>query len=193
MSIKRPGPERVNDLNLLTLRLKTDHPVFLEPKVEPHPQLAAVLVIFFRKKGRTHVLLAKRASGLKKHAGEISFPGGVYEEEDGNLLSTALRETREEIQLEIEESAVFSRLPTVKTLTEFTIAPFVTIQENLPPYKRNPDEVQEVLEAPFVSLLATRQLHVGYDPSMEMFEYWHGANRIWGATARILHRIAMIC
>lgn len=181
------------NLKLLALQLKADYPIFREPVLESHPQLAATMVIFFLKNGKDCVLLLRRAAGLSNHAGEISFPGGIYEEKDGDLLTTAIRETQEEVGLQIEERSVIARLPTVKTLTEFVISPFVTILETLPALKINAGEVEEVLEVSLVSLLATQQRDIGYSPSMEMYEYCHGSNRIWGATARILHRIAAIC
>ena len=60
-----------------------------------------------------------RSKQLKIHPGEMSFPGGRYEEEDGNLLSTALRETREEIGLDLNGVLVNATLPVVTTLTGY--------------------------------------------------------------------------
>ncbi len=178
------------DLSLLTSRLKSDFPVHLEKSVEAHPQTAAVLVLLYRRHGRPHVLLIKRAAGLPAHAGEIAFPGGVFQEEDETLLNTALRETQEEVGLELDPTALFGRLPTVQTLTEFQVSPFVAWLDDLPPLKANPEEVEAIIEAPLVPLLATQQRDVGYRRDMDMWVYLHGPHRVWGATARILHQLA---
>ena len=181
------------DLNLLATRLKTDYPVVHDTEIKADPSLAAVLVPLFCKEGVVHVLLIKRAGELRNHPGEISFPGGKYDEADGNFLTTALRETREELDLEIDISSVVSRLPDVDTLTGFVVSPFVAILENLPPCKRNPDEVDQILEAPLEPLLATQERDTQHKASMDMVIFQHGPHRIWGATAKILRRISTIC
>lgn len=180
------------DLTFFIHRLETEFPIVHEP-VEEHPQTAAVLVILFRKFGKEHVLLIKRAENLRMHAGEISFPGGVFETEDETLLQTALRETQEELNLEIEESQVIGRLTTVTTRTEFQVTPYVAVVDTLPPYKINRREVAEAIEAPLVTLLSTHHRDVGYSGPREMVAYFHKKHRVWGATARILHEIGRLC
>ena len=117
----------------------------------------------------------------------------MYEEADGDLLTTALRETQEELDLKIPESSILSRLPDVETLTGFVVSPFVAILENLPVCKLNLDEVEDILEAPLEPLLATQQKDVRHKSSMDMVIFQHGPHRVWGATASILRRISMFC
>ncbi len=181
------------NLHFLATRLKSEYPVNHDSGAESHPSLAAVLVMLFPQNDRTHVLLIKRAEGLRNHPGEISFPGGKYDEVDGNLLTTALRETHEELDLAIDESSVLSRLPDVETLTGFVVSPFVAILKNMPPCKRNPAEVEVVLEAPLKPLLATQERDTRHAVEMDMVIFQHGKHRVWGATARILRMISMIC
>lgn len=171
-------------------RLVSEHPVEIENSVTPHPQLAAVLVTLFHKSGKPHVLLIRRSGNLRSHAGEISFPGGVYENADESLLNTALRETHEEVGLELQEENVVGRLPTVFTLTEFNVSPFLTFQVSLPRLKPNPGEVDEIIEAPLAPLFSTMQRDVGFRPEQDMWECWFREHRIWGATARILRHIS---
>ena len=171
-------------------RLVSDHPVEVEDTVVPHPQLAAVLVTLFHKSGKPHVLLIRRSGNLRTHAGEISFPGGVYEEPDETLLNTALRETHEEVGLELPPESVVGRLPTVFTLTEFKVSPFLTFQVSLPRLKPNPGEVDEIIEAPLTPLFSTLQRDIGFKPEEDMWECWYREHRVWGATARILRHIA---
>jgi 8-oxo-dGTP pyrophosphatase MutT (NUDIX family) len=176
------------DLNLLAERLKAEYPV---PKASPpeNKKSSAVLVVLYLRHRQPHVLLIQRSDQLRRHAGEISFPGGFFEEPDGTLLTTALRETREELDLDIPASQVLGLLPEVQTLTGFTISPFITILDQLPPYRKNPDEVQKVLEIPLLPLLSTHHCEMGYSPRKQMVAYWHLEHRVWGATAKVLHQI----
>ncbi len=178
-------------MNLLILqtRIQQEFPVQRET-VEFHPQRAAVLVILYPKFNGTNILMMKRATHLRNHAGEISFPGGVYQEEDGDLLMTALRETEEELNLEVGESDVIGRLDRVNTLTGFEVTPYIAFLDDNPVFEGSRDEVAEVLEIPLAPLLATQRRDVGYKPSDEMYVFWFQEHKIWGATARILHQIA---
>ena len=179
---------RIMNLNLLSDRLKTEYPV-PEALLPENNKSAAVLVILYPRLGQPHVLLSQRSQDLRLHAGEISFPGGTYEEQDGNLLTTALRETREELALDIPPTQVLGLLPAVETLTGFAISPFITILDQLPPYRKNPDEVQKVLEIPLLPLLSTHHPEMGYPEQKQMVAYWHLEHRVWGATAKILNHI----
>lgn len=176
------------DLFMITTNLQNRFPVVREP-VDLHAQRAAVLVILFNKHGKTHVLMTKRSLELKIHAGEISFPGGVMELEDEHLLNTALRETKEEIGLEVDPSQVIGCLPKVQTLTGFEITPYVAIIPSLPKLTVSEAEVHETLEMPLTALLSTHQRDVGYKPSEKMVVYWFHCHRIWGASAKILRQI----
>ncbi|HZD82390.1 MAG TPA: CoA pyrophosphatase, partial [Nitrososphaeraceae archaeon] len=89
---------------------------------------AAVLVIIHYGKIVPHIILTKRSSNLRSHANEISFPGGKYANEDNSLIETAIRETKEEIGIDIMRRDIIGGLARVKTLTSnFTIMPFVTL------------------------------------------------------------------
>lgn len=179
------------NLSLLTNTLLEQYPVIPQP-VEDHPQNAAVLVILYPVGTQVNVLLIKRAAHLRSHAGEISFPGGMYETEDHSLLTTSLRETREEVHIEIAESQVIACLPQVMTLTGFQVTPYLALLDDRPPYEKNPEEVADVLDVPLVPLLATHHRDVGYPPAKNMVAYWYQQNRVWGATAKILHHLGQV-
>ena len=177
------------DLNLLADRLRTDYPLPENLPRQENEKSSAVLVVLYTRFGQPHVLLMERSGELRLHPGQISFPGGTPEKEDASLLNTALRETREELDLDIPASKVLALLPTVQTLTGFVISPFITILDPLPAYRRNPDEVQKVLEIPLLPLLSTHHPEMGYPIKKQMVAYWHLEHRVWGATAKILHQI----
>ena len=176
------------DLSLLARRLTAEYPL---PEISkpPQPDAAAVLVIVYNRYRQPHVLLIQRSEDLSLHAGQISFPGGIFETGDDTLLATALRETREELDLDIKASQVLGLLPGVRTLTGFEIAPFITILDQLPRYHPNPGEVQKVLEIPLLPLLSTHHREMGYPVEKKMVAYWYLQHRIWGATAKILQQI----
>ena len=185
---KSLGAIQIMDLNLLSKKLKNEYPVPDVARPE-NDKSSAVLVILYTRHHQPHVLLIQRSEKLRLHAGEISFPGGFHEKQDGTLLDTALRETREELDLDIPASQVLGLLPPVRTLTGFDIAPFITILDQLPQYRKNPNEVQKVLEIPLLPLLSTHHPEMGYSPQKQMVAYWYLEHRIWGATAKILHQI----
>ncbi len=177
------------DLFLIKTKLKNEFPL-TQRVVQPYPQKAAVLVLLYPKNNKTHVLMTKRALHLRSHAGEISFPGGVYEEDkDNNLLATALRETEEEVGAKIEASKVIAELPIVNTRFGFEITPFVSVISETLEFEPEEEEVAEVLEIPFTSLLASQQRDVGFGPENDMVMYWFKHHRIWGASAKILLKI----
>ena len=192
MSIKRSGESSYlikMELCLITTKLEKEFPIIQKP-IKAHPKKAAVLVILYLKHNKAHVLMIKRASHLKSHAGEIGFPGGCYEEEkDKNLLATALRETREEIGIHVETSKVIAQLPIVNTRLGFEITPFVSVLSESQEFKPQEDEVDEILEIPLTVLLATKQKNVRSHQEKNMVIYWFKHHRIWGASAKILQKI----
>ena len=177
------------DLLIFKDKLQSLYPVVLEQVVATPPLIASVMVLLFTHNSKIFVLMTRRSKQLKIHPGEMSFPGGRYEEEDGNLLTTALRETREEIGVDLNESQVSATLPIVRTLTGYVIAPYVIILQERPQMGELSDEVDEVFEIPLVNLLSTQKLNTEYKAEENKYVYWHGTNRIWGASAKILQEI----
>jgi len=180
------------DLFSLKTKLENHHPV-VRASVAEHLLTASVLVVLFIHNDKTFVLMTRRARHLKVHPGEMAFPGGRYEKKDGNLLSTALRETQEEVGLELDESLISATLPIVHTLTGYEVTPYVTILPARPRIGGLSDEVEEVFEIPLVKLLYTQQQNPRYKVEENMFIYWYGTNRIWGASAKILQKIKRLC
>ena len=177
------------DLFLIRHKLQHDFPLVRETTF-PHPQRAAVMVMLYPKTKKTYVLMTRRAMHLKYHAGEVSFPGGVFEEQDDDLLATALRETEEELAIQVQPEDVLGQLPVVNTRLGFEITPFVSVLPSAPEYEPAENEVGEVLEIPFTSLFLTQQRDVGSKPSEEGVMYWFHHHRIWGASAKILKQIS---
>lgn len=155
---------------------------------------AAVLVpLFLTSEERDpHVVFTRRRTDLRRHAGEISFPGGRRDPDDADLAETALREAQEEIGLPRAQVRLLGELPPVSTfVTNYLIHPFVGL---IPPglrWEASPAEVDAVLEIPLDALRAgrtrTRMQRRGI--WFETDAYVVDEHLVWGATARILESL----
>jgi 8-oxo-dGTP pyrophosphatase MutT (NUDIX family) len=150
---------------------------------------AAVLVALYLHDGQLRAVLTKRREDLRRHPGEISFPGGRHDETDADLLATALREAHEEIGLPPESVQIAGALqPTPTIATGYRVYPFVGLIEPGQTWTLSPREVAEVLELSLPEMLdgygRRRLLRRGIPIRTDT--YVVGDNLIWGATARIL-------
>ena len=150
---------------------------------------AAVLVPLYVHRGRLHAVFTKRQDDLRRHPGEISFPGGRYDEGEPDLRATALREANEEIGLPGDAVEIVGALqPTPTIATGYAVYPFVGLIDAGRTWTPSANEVAEVLELPLDALLAGygRRRLVRRGVPIRTDTYVVGVNLIWGATARIL-------
>lgn len=161
-------------------------------KVIEHPPFshAAVLVPLFNKGEDCHLLFTKRSEQVKYHKGEISFPGGVVDEEDLELERTALREAFEEIGLEESDVQIIGVLDDIVTITEFIVTPVVGLFPFPYPFKISEVEIAELIEVPLSFLLdekcfSEKEIIRGGQEEI-VYAYQYEKHIIWGATARIL-------
>jgi len=171
-------------------------PLLLDPKeaaeLDVHGRIdAAVLVPLYVQDGVLHAVFTRRRDDLRRHAGEISFPGGRQDIEEGeeDLRDTALREAEEEIGLPREAVDIVGALtPTPTIATNYAVYPFVGMIEPGHRWKPSAAEVAEVLELSVPDLRAgyqrKRLIRRGVPFRTDVFEV--GDDLIWGATARIL-------
>lgn len=161
------------------------------------PAQAAVLVALVMRDEGLQVLLTQRTAHLRSHAGQISFPGGGAEPEDGSPEATALRETAEEIGLAREHIEILGRLPEYVTVTAFHVTPVVALVA--PPFALKLDdfEVAEAFEVPLSFLMdpAHHRRHRfeferdGEPQARTFLSMPHGGHFIWGATAAMLRNL----
>jgi 8-oxo-dGTP pyrophosphatase MutT (NUDIX family) len=150
---------------------------------------AAVLVPLYFDRGRLHAVFTRRQDDLRRHPGEISFPGGRYDEGEPDLRATALREANEEIGLPKSAVEIIGALqPTPTIATGYAVYPFVGLIEAGRTWTPSAHEVAEVLELPLDELLSgyARRRLVRRGVPIRTDTYVVGVNLIWGATARIL-------
>jgi 8-oxo-dGTP pyrophosphatase MutT (NUDIX family) len=151
---------------------------------------AAVLVPLFKKGGNCHIIFTKRTDTVRYHKGEISFPGGVYDEGDLELKRTALREAFEEIGLKENDVQIIGVLDDIVTITQFIITPFIGLLPYPYPFKLSSIEIAELIEVPMAALLgedcfSEREIIRGTGKEV-VYAYQYENHIIWGATARIL-------
>jgi 8-oxo-dGTP pyrophosphatase MutT (NUDIX family) len=155
---------------------------------------AAVLVPLFiaGDAPEPYVVLTKRRADLRRHAGEISFPGGRKDPEDADLSATALREAEEEIGLNASQVQLLGALPTTSTfVTNYVIHPFVATIPAGTAWTLSAKEVDEVLELPLEEVRAAKTV-TNIERRGITFQteaYILNGNVIWGATARILQHL----
>ncbi len=155
---------------------------------------AAVLVPLFVQApaAEPHVVLTRRRADLRRHAGEISFPGGRRDPEDADLATTALREAEEEIGLEREHARLLGELPPTSTLaTNYVIHPFVASIPTGLIWRPSAREVDAVLELGLSAVRAgrTRTQMTRRGITFETDAFAVAEHLIWGATARILEHL----
>ena len=154
-------------------------------------ELSAVLMPFYEKEGKVHLLFTMRTDRVAHHKSQISFPGGAKDPRDRTLLQTALRESAEEIGLDVTTVEVLGALDDTPTVvSKYVITPYVAALNGPPLLTVNREEVEEVIELPFEALLDGRnprdeRLVVDGAPRQVM-AYCYDGHVIWGATASML-------
>jgi 8-oxo-dGTP pyrophosphatase MutT (NUDIX family) len=166
-------------------------PRAFSPPSGVEPRLAGVLLLLYPIHGVLHLVLTVRTASLNHHSGQISLPGGGWEEGDASLEATALREAREEIGIATDGLELLGPLTPLYIPPSNNVAhPFVAYALQRPVFHPDPQEVAELLEVP---------LHLLLDPATRREEDWMwrgaplhvpfyavGEHKVWGATAIIL-------
>ena len=154
---------------------------------------AAVLVpIFLGEGGEPHAVFTQRRHDLRRHAGEISFPGGRPDFPEEELRVTALREAEEEIGLPRGDVEIVGALPPTGTfVTGYRIHPFVGTIEPGHVWELQPREVEQVLELSLADLIAGYEMQrlVRKGVPFKTPTYTVGEHMVWGATARIVENL----
>jgi 8-oxo-dGTP pyrophosphatase MutT (NUDIX family) len=153
---------------------------------------AAVLIPLIEHADGLHVMLTERTHDLPDHPGQISFPGGSAEEQDADLVATALRESYEEVGLDPATVEVAGFLPAQAVITGYAVAPVVGFAR---PFEVIPDvrEVASTFEVPLAFLLdrnnCRQEDRERGGVVLQTWEYHWGGHRIWGATAKIINEL----
>jgi 8-oxo-dGTP pyrophosphatase MutT (NUDIX family) len=152
---------------------------------------AAVLLMLYERDGEPWTVLTKRTNTVATHKGQISFPGGGHDLEDGDMWATAVRETHEELGVEPARLARLGALDDHATFgSSFVVSPFVAALD--PPERWTPSdaEIDAVIEVPVRRLMEIARVEewdrYGTKIAMHIFDV--DEHRVWGLTAFILRK-----
>ncbi|ODA32216.1 hypothetical protein A8L45_14130 [Veronia pacifica] len=154
------------------------------------PTSAAVIVPFVERQGELFILFTRRASHLKHHPNQISFPGGKVDPEDVDTFATALREMEEEIGVMTGRDSIFGTLPILPTVSGYHVTPVLAFVDSDYQPTINHQEVDCLFEVPLRQILDQRswgshQIQFkGKTYNLDAVHYQ--GHLIWGVTAQIL-------
>ena len=190
--LKMPLPGLSSQMKMATMKR-----IMRNGKVEipEDARNAGVLVLFYRKGEEIFIPFIRRNEYPGVHSGQISFPGGGREEHDRDITETALRETEEEIGVAKNLVNPIGRLSELFIPpSNFVVTPVVGFMEEIPDFRPDPSEVQNVLEVPLKALLhpdAVQQKEIEIFPEVRIQVpcYYIDCHVIWGATAMMISEL----
>lgn len=153
---------------------------------------SAVLILLYHKEERLKSILIERSSYHGAHSGQISFPGGKYEEEDMHLVNTAIRETYEEIGVITSPMDVLGALsPVAIPISQFAVYPFICLIPFVPAIQKEPNEVIDAIEfdvMDFIKHATIEERKVqAIDRELIVPCFLINGHIVWGATGMILN------
>ncbi|AWA30131.1 coenzyme A pyrophosphatase [Flavobacterium magnum] len=157
-----------------------------------NPRQAAVLVLFYPKGSRTHLVLILRNSYKGVHSSQIAFPGGKVESYDCSKQATALRETSEEVGVGPDFLEIVRPLSEVYIPpSNFLVAPFLAVSRTTPSFVPDPREVAGIIELPLEALfddgnVKVKSIHTSYANNVDVPVFDFDGQIVWGATAMML-------
>lgn len=178
----------------------------MSPSIRDHalktsdPSIArdsSVLLLFYLKNGQLYLPFIKRTTGNTNHSGQISLPGGKYEESDENRTITAIRETNEELGVECKKIKILGFLTELYIpVSNFMVLPVLGYCEQRPDFNLNEFEVEKIIEMPVAQLLAKDNISeytIKKNGFTILAPYFDAkGHKIWGATAMILSELREI-
>lgn len=163
----------------------------------PDARVAAVLILLYPDNGSVHTVFMQRHNYDGVHGGQISFPGGKKEEDDKDIIHTALREAVEETGVDPEGISVLGTLtPLFIPVSNMIVTPVVAWKDKKPDFNHQPEEVVFLINAELKrflepSIIKTKPFEIrGEMINVKYFDY--DGHVIWGATAMILNELMVI-
>ena len=161
------------------------------PVTEPSGLVVdAAVLVAITDRTQPGVILTQRPDTMRKHPGQVAFPGGRMDPDDADLIAAALREAQEEIGLPPTAVDVIGLADAYHTITGYIVTPVVAVIPPDLPLVANPDEVDAIFEVPLAFLLDPANhgvQSVDWEGSeRHYYEMDWNDRRIWGATAAMI-------
>ena len=174
-----------------------DHPVPYASDLRDQPAgsgIAAAVLIAVTDRAEPGLILTQRPETMRRHAGQVAFPGGRIDPEDDDAVAAALREAEEEVALPRTAVHIIGPMPIYRTVTGFDITPVLAVVPPDLPLVPCDQEVAAVFEVPLNYLFDTanhleQSMMVGGIERRYLEIRW-GERRIWGATAAMLANLS---
>jgi 8-oxo-dGTP pyrophosphatase MutT (NUDIX family) len=186
-----------HDAHKLMMPLEGTNARFDESRMKK-ARLSSVLILFYKKNNEIYFPLTQRQDYGGTHSGQVSFPGGKWEETDLDLIHTAKREAFEEIGIEDEKIEIIGQLTDLFIPpSNFRVTPVVAFAHEPPTFVIDTYEVKELLEVPLKQLLNSQTVKrkditfsSGFKLNAPYFDI--GGKVVWGATAMMLSELVSI-
>ena len=159
------------------------------------PRQAAVMALFYERDGETYIILILRKTYKGVHSNQVGFPGGKVEEQDKDLLATAMRETYEEVGVAKKDMISIKKLTNIYIPpSNFWVQSFMGYVQSTPTFVAQEEEVETLIEVPLVELLqaesvGTSRITTSYASNLEVPVFTLQGYNVWGATAMMLNEI----
>ncbi|SCY87347.1 NUDIX hydrolase [Flavobacterium caeni] len=160
-----------------------------------NPKQAAVMMLFYPRNEKTHLVLIIRNAYPGVHSSQIAFPGGKIEQEDASIKETALRETEEEIGITASQITVVRQFSQVYIPpSNFLVYPFFGYATQELIFNPDPSEVAGMIEMPLEHFLdddnvEMMQMATSYSASIGVPVFKFNQHRVWGATAMMMSEL----
>lgn len=163
----------------------------LQTYLDKHPdyKTSAVLMLLYPVNGAVHTMIIRRPSYEGIHSGQLALPGGKKDDSDANAMHTAIRETKEEVGVDVPETDVIGELsPLYIPPSNFLVHPFVAWMDERPHFIPDPREVDAILEVKLSTFVdpavkSRQRIYIGANTFVDAPCYVIGENYLWGATA----------
>jgi 8-oxo-dGTP pyrophosphatase MutT (NUDIX family) len=154
------------------------------------PGVPAAVLVAITDRPEPGLILTRRPETMRRHPGQVAFPGGRMDPEDPDLAAAALREAEEEIALPRDAVEIVGLADTYRTITGYDVTPVLGVVPPDLPLHPNDEEVAAIFEAPFAFVLDAanhaQQVVMFEGAERRYYEIMWGDHRIWGATAAML-------
>ncbi|MGY2796433.1 8-oxo-dGTP pyrophosphatase MutT (NUDIX family) [Ewingella americana] len=173
-------------------RFQLQLPASAPAKVTGKRQAAVLIPIICRE--QPTLLLTRRSDSLRKHAGQVAFPGGAVDASDSSIIFTALREAQEEVAIPHGDVNVLGTLAPLDSSTGFQVTPVVGLLPVDVPLHPCEDEVAELFEMPLEEAFNLSRYHPldihRAGTHHRVYLSWYQQQFVWGLTAAIIRRLA---